>query len=147
MVAPGFLQTPRVREWLNGIEPAWTLLDFDSFNALRHEPSRDKRAIRLAVNTSATDIAASPVASNTLTLLHLAEQTVGLKLTAKWDFPTMAFEARILRPLTWFGLLEMRHDDGARPGLVQQRRYRKTPCFDRLISFEVQLEEQPTIRH
>src|SRR5258707_7969909 len=82
MVAPGFLQTPRVREWLNGIEPAWTLLDFDSFNALRHEPSRDKRAIRLAVNTSPTDIAASPVASNTLTLLHLAEQTVGLKLTA-----------------------------------------------------------------
>jgi hypothetical protein len=82
MVAPGFLQTPRVREWLNGIEPAWTLLDFDSFNALRHEPSRDKRAIRLAVNTSATDIAASPVASNTLTLLHLAEQAVGLKLTA-----------------------------------------------------------------
>jgi hypothetical protein len=290
MVAPGFLQTPRVREWLNGIEPAWMLLDFDSFNALRHEPSRDKRAIRLAVNTFATDIAASPVASNTLTLLHLAEQTVGLKLTAtgnlsraivaemrnsfkwpdydkteafvlhrvinepdflplhfvrllcgaagllrrsqgsvrltqvgrrvltgdgqsglqallfhiafwhtnlayfdriplqswpqsdigivlwslstsafawetpehlmrlstvpvigvleaKWDFPTMAFEARILRPLTWFGLLEMRHDDGARPGLVQQRRYRKTPCFDRLISFEVQLEEQPTIRH
>jgi hypothetical protein len=41
MVAPGFLQTPRVREWLNGIEPDWTLLDFDSFNALRHEPSRD----------------------------------------------------------------------------------------------------------
>jgi hypothetical protein len=33
MVAPGFLQTPRVREWLNGIEPDWTLLDFDSFNA------------------------------------------------------------------------------------------------------------------
>src|SRR6266851_10257048 len=52
---------PRVREWLNGIEPDWTLLDFDSFNALRHEPSRDKRAIRLAVNTSVTDVAASPV--------------------------------------------------------------------------------------
>ncbi len=52
MVAPGFLQTPRVREWLNGIEPAWTLLDFDSFNALRHEPSRDKRAIRLSSRLS-----------------------------------------------------------------------------------------------
>src|SRR5216684_3639847 len=43
---------PRVREWLNGIEPDWTLLDFDSFNALRHEPSRDKRAIRLSSRLS-----------------------------------------------------------------------------------------------
>jgi hypothetical protein len=290
MVAPGFLKASRVQDWLNGVEPAWMLLDIDSFNALRHEPSRDRRAIRLAVNTSAADIAASPVANNTLTLLRSADGTTGLKLTAtgnlsraivaemcdrfkwpnydkaeafvlhrvinepdflplyfvrllcgaagllrrsrgslrltqhgrrvligdgqsglqallfhiafwqtnlayfdrvplqswpqsdigivlwslsasastwetpehlmrlstvpvigvleaKWDFPTRAFEARILRPLTWFGLVEMQHDDGARPGFVEQRRYRKTPYFDRLISFEVELEEQPTIRH
>jgi hypothetical protein len=28
MVAEDFLQDPRVREWLDGIEPAWTLLTF-----------------------------------------------------------------------------------------------------------------------
>jgi hypothetical protein len=35
MVAPGMLANPEVRQWLNGIEPAWTILVFDSFfNAL-----------------------------------------------------------------------------------------------------------------
>jgi hypothetical protein len=39
MVAPGFLDNPEVRRWLNGVEPAWTMLEFNSLNALRHEPS------------------------------------------------------------------------------------------------------------
>jgi len=34
MVAPAFLQDSEVRQWLNGIEPAWTMLEFDSFNGL-----------------------------------------------------------------------------------------------------------------
>jgi hypothetical protein len=38
MVSPGFLEDFEVRRWLNGIEPALTLLDFDSFNALHNEP-------------------------------------------------------------------------------------------------------------
>jgi hypothetical protein len=67
-------------------------------------------------------------------------------LEAKWDFPTWAFEARILRPLKWFGLLEARPEAAERPGRTPVR-YRKTPCFDRLISFKVQLEQQPTIHH
>ena len=47
MVAPGFLQNPEVRRWLNGVEPAWTMLEFNSLNALRHEPSASNHAIRL----------------------------------------------------------------------------------------------------
>jgi len=67
-------------------------------------------------------------------------------LEAKWDFPTWAFEARVLRPLTWFGLLESRQDesvgsDSARP------RYRKTPFFDRFVSFDVRLEKHAGVRH
>jgi hypothetical protein len=289
MVAPGFLQTPQVREWLNGVEPAWTLLEFDSFNALRDEPSGDGSAIRLAGDTSDGDIAASAVTTSTLTLLQRAKELDGLKLTAtgnlsraivaemsdalkwpgydkteefrlnrvinepdflplhfvrvlcegarllrrhrgslrltqvgkrvltapgrsalqailvhitfwrtnlayfdriplpswpqsdvgiaiwslstsalgwetpdrlmrmctvpvigvleaEWDFPTWAFEARILRPLTWFGLLETRPERAGQPGRTTVG-YRKTPCFDRLVSFDVQLEEQPMIRH
>jgi len=38
MVAKDFLQDPQVREWLDGIEPAWTLLTSESLRALRHEP-------------------------------------------------------------------------------------------------------------
>jgi hypothetical protein len=39
MVAPGFLTNPEVLRWLDGIEPAWTVLDYDSYNALREGPS------------------------------------------------------------------------------------------------------------
>ena len=39
MVAEDFLQDPQVREWLDGVEPAWTLMTFESLRALRHEPS------------------------------------------------------------------------------------------------------------
>ncbi len=35
MVAADFLQNPQVRQWLDGVEPAWTLLSFDSLRALR----------------------------------------------------------------------------------------------------------------
>jgi hypothetical protein len=38
MVATDFLQDPQVRQWLEGVEPAWTLLTFDSLRALRQEP-------------------------------------------------------------------------------------------------------------
>jgi hypothetical protein len=30
-----------------GVEPAWTMLEFNSLNALRHEPSGSTHAIRL----------------------------------------------------------------------------------------------------
>jgi hypothetical protein len=48
MVAGDFLQDPQVRKWLDGIEPAWTLLTFASFQALRWEPSANQRAVRIA---------------------------------------------------------------------------------------------------
>ena len=48
MVAEDFLQDPQVRKWLDGVEPAWTLLSFDSLRALRQEPSAVATAIRIA---------------------------------------------------------------------------------------------------
>jgi hypothetical protein len=82
MVSPGFLANPEVRRWLNGIEPAWTILDFDSFNALRHEPSASNHAIRLEANLAGTEISGSAVTANALILLRRAADTGGLKLTA-----------------------------------------------------------------
>jgi hypothetical protein len=82
MVAPGFLANPEVRRWLGGVEPAWTLLDFDSFNALRDEPSRKNRALSLASDLTDAEIAASAVTRNTLILLERAHDGDGLKLTA-----------------------------------------------------------------
>jgi hypothetical protein len=82
MVAPGFLANPEVRRWLNGVEPAWTMLEFDSFNALHDEPSANNKAIRLESNLTATEVSASAVAVNTMLLLRRAPETGGLKLTA-----------------------------------------------------------------
>jgi hypothetical protein len=82
MVAPGFLANPEVRRWLNGVEPAWTMLEFDSFNALHDEPSASNHAIRLEANLSHTEISGSSVTANTLLLLRRAAKAGGLKLTA-----------------------------------------------------------------
>src|SRR6267143_465764 len=82
MVAPGFLEHPEVRRWLNGVEPAWTMLEFNSLNALRHEPSASNHAIRLEANLAGTEISGSAVTANALILLRRAADTGGLKLTA-----------------------------------------------------------------
>jgi hypothetical protein len=74
VVAPGFLQNPEVRRWLNGIEPAWTMLEFNSLNALRHEPSASNHAIRLQPDLADEAISGSAVAANALLLLSTSSR-------------------------------------------------------------------------
>jgi hypothetical protein len=64
MVAADFLQDPRVQGWLDGVEPAWTVLTFESLLALRHEPSAVQTAIRIgkAADPNCSE-SASPLAS------------------------------------------------------------------------------------
>jgi hypothetical protein len=59
-VAEDFLRDPQVRQWLGGVEPAWTLLTLDSLRALRQEPSAVRTAIRIANDLRAGEIAGSP---------------------------------------------------------------------------------------
>ena len=289
MVSPGLLKNPEVRQWLNGVEPAWTMLEYDSFNALHDEPSTNNNAIRLEPKLTATEVSASAVAINTMLLLRRAAETGGLKLTAtgnlsrvvveemlgiiewpdydkaelarynkvinepdflplhflcilartakllrpnrgklvttplarrilkaeqygplqallfhiavwhlnlgyfdrypvdswpqnqigivlwslsasahdwlpretltrlctspvigvlesQWDFGSSAMEARILRPLVWFGLLESRTEGRSATEVVDRRSYRKTPLFDRFVKFNVHVEGSE-IRH
>ena len=289
MVAPGFLQNPEVRRWLNGVELAWTMLEFDSLNALRQEPSDSNQAIRLEPDLANAEISGSAVAANALLLLRRAAEISGLKLTAtgnlsravveemlgviqapdydkdellrfqkvinepdflplhfiriltqtaklirthrgklvltplgrrllaaerhghlqavlfhvafwhlnlayfdryaldswpltqvgvilwslsasahdwlpretltrlctspvidvlewEWDLGSSAMEARILRPLVWFGLLESRTEPRSPTEEVDRRLYRKTPLFDRFVQFNVQIEGSG-IRH
>jgi len=102
MVAPGFLDNPEVRRWLNGVEPAWTMLEFNSLNALRHEPSRTNHAIRLEANLTNTEIAGSAVTANALFLLRRAAETGGLKLTATGNL-SRAFVEEMCRIMEWPG--------------------------------------------
>jgi hypothetical protein len=82
MVAEDFLHDPQVRRWLDGVEPAWTMLTFDSLRALRQEPSAVSTAIRIANDLNADEIASSAVARNTFILLRQAIERGGLPLTS-----------------------------------------------------------------
>jgi hypothetical protein len=100
MVAADFLKNPRVQGWLDGVEPAWTLLTFESLLALRHEPSAVQTAIRIANDLSVGEIAGSPVARNTLILLRQAIERVGLPLTATGNLSRAAV-AEMCKLIEW----------------------------------------------
>jgi len=100
MVAADFLQDPRVQGWLDGVEPAWTLLTFESLLALRHEPSAVQSAIQIANDLSVGEIAGSPVARNTLILLGQAIERVGLPLTATGNL-SRATVAEMCKFIEW----------------------------------------------
>ena len=287
---PGMLDSPDVRRWLDGVEPAWTLLDDDSFNTLRHSSPSPTGAIRLATDLAPDDAERSAVARNTRVLLDAAANAPGLKLTttgnlarsvvadmveaftwpgfdkayefrhhkvvnepdylplffirhiaegakclrkykgfltltqsgrrvldpanagalqavlfhttfwqlslsylarglhgawpqydvglvlwclsvaaddwqtqtrltrlctipiigvleATWDTGATTMEARILRPLVWFGLMETRPENAEGPRWQANHLYRKTPLFDRFLSFTVAIEGPSTARH
>jgi exodeoxyribonuclease V alpha subunit len=55
-VAADYPRDTLVRQWLDGVEPAWTLLTFDSLRALRQEPSAVRTAIQIANDLSADEI-------------------------------------------------------------------------------------------
>jgi hypothetical protein len=82
MTRPGFLDNPHVRHWLGDVEPAWTALTYESFNALQQEPSATNTALRLATDLTVNELDASAVARNALHLLRHAARGDGLKLTA-----------------------------------------------------------------
>jgi hypothetical protein len=100
MVAEDFLQDPQVRQWLDGVEPAWTLLSLDSLRALRQKPSAVQSTIRIANDLSTGEIAGSPVARNTLMLLRQAVERSGLSLTATGNL-SRAVVAEMCKLVEW----------------------------------------------
>lgn len=102
MVTPGMLQNPTVMRWLGGIEPAWTLLDQTSFNALGHPPSSPEGAIRLTTDIAPEELQHSAVLSNTALLLRAAAKGPGLKLTATGNL-TRAVVAEMCDLFSWPG--------------------------------------------
>ncbi len=73
-------------------------------------------------------------------LTRLTTIPVNGVLDAVDDFAGKAFELRILRFLTFFGLLEAQQDPASTDRFLPQRLYRKTALFDRVLSFDVELE-------
>jgi hypothetical protein len=76
------LQNESVKRWLGGLESAWTLLDYDSFKALRDPPSPTAGAIRLATDLTKDELEQSAVTRNALVLLLAASVGPGLTTTS-----------------------------------------------------------------
>jgi hypothetical protein len=102
MVAPGLLQNEDVRNWLGGIEPAWTLLDHRSFASLVELPSSTGGAIRLAADLTDQELQKSAMAQNALILVHRAADGSGLKLTATGNL-SRSVVAEMCKLFTWPG--------------------------------------------
>ncbi len=79
------------------------------------------------------------------TLTRLCTSPVIGVLELQWDFGSSAMEARVLRPLLWFGLLESRSEERLTTDVVERHLYRKARLFDRFVQFNVQVES-PNIR-
>ncbi|MCB8837026.1 hypothetical protein [Aurantimonas sp. VKM B-3413] len=92
MVQPGFLSSADVQAWLNGVHPAWTALDFESFCRLHSDP--DDPAFPISMSTSNS----SPMATNAM--LFLSRLVDGAKLTATGNL-TRAFVAEAIETLSW----------------------------------------------
>jgi hypothetical protein len=56
-------------------------------------------------------------------------------------------EAKILRPLLWFGLLEHRSEKISSGRFGEHHFYRKAELFDRLLAFDVQVDLSKRARH
>jgi hypothetical protein len=80
MVKPGFLKNDSVIAWLDGVEPAWSLLDYESYCRLRLRPDEGGDALRLMTDLTTTDVSTSPIVTATLHLLRMASEK-GVKLT------------------------------------------------------------------
>jgi hypothetical protein len=79
------------------------------------------------------------------TLTRLCTVPVIGVLESTWDLGSFAMEARILRLLVWFGLMEYRLDEST--GDIEWHMYRKTRLFDRFVRFNVLTEIPPRVRH
>lgn len=104
-------------------------------------PQRDAGILLWSLSVAANDWESS------LRLTRMCTIPINGVLEAQWDSGSMAMEARILRPLWWFGLLEYRQEKGAGHRFEASHFYRKTPLFDRFLSFNVNLGPPGGSRH
>ena len=68
-------------------------------------------------------------------------------LLGTWDRSAHAMEARILRPLMWFGLLEYRGEKIGNSRFEARHYYRKAALFDRLLAFNIKIDFAKGPRH
>jgi hypothetical protein len=80
-------------------------------------------------------------------LTRLITSPTNAVLENAWDIGSFTVESDVLRPLHWFGLLDVDRDSNRGPTPRRSDHYRKTPLFDRFLSFSVKLDGDDGVRH
>ena len=88
--------------WLDGVEPAWTVLEPAGDEALASEPSAEGGVLRLGVDLSDEEFARSAMVRNALVLLRAAAEGDGLELTARANL-TRAEVSAMREAMRWPG--------------------------------------------
>ena len=105
-------------------------------------PQSDMGLVLWALSTAASDWGTPEKLSRLCTIPNQA-----VLENADWDRGAIAFEARILQPLVWFGLLDRRTESDPGPVLSEMYLYRKSQIFDRFLEFDVKIERQGAMAH
>ncbi len=88
--------------WLDGVEPAWTVLEPARWEALMREPSAENGALRLAADLTEEELDRSAMVRNAVALLRAAARGAGLELTARGHL-TRANVAALREAMDWPG--------------------------------------------
>ena len=100
---PWVSEVPReYRDWLGGVEPAWTVLEPRLSEMLMGEPPFEGGALHLAVDLTADELAQSVLVQNALVLLGAVAEGDGLKLTARKNL-TRSTVAAMRDAMVWPG--------------------------------------------
>ena len=104
-------------------------------------PQADIGVVLWSLSVSASDWQTSEKLTRLCTIPEPA------MFSGTWDRTSYAMEARILRPLLWFGLLEHRSEKIPDSRFGEHHFYRKAALFDRLLTFDVKMEFAEEPRH
>jgi hypothetical protein len=117
--------------------------DLSYFGIARHGrwPQEDVGVVLWSLSVAANDW------QSTERLTRMCTVPIHSVLEPGWDSASMAMQARILRTLHWFGLLDHKREpiEGQRFG--ERHFYRKTALFDRFLTFNVRTEAETATRH
>ena len=118
-------------------------IDLNYLGRSLHEgwPQRDIGVLLWSLSVSANDWQSSD------RLTRMCTIPINGVLEAQWDSGAMAMQARVLRPLWCFGLLEYRREEIPGRRFEALHFYRKTPLFDHFLSFDIKLETAAGSRH
>lgn len=115
------------------------LQDFDR-NPLEFWPQHHAGLVLWCLSVTAHEWSSAEALVPACTLMGTIDQPVA------HDLPGFALVTRILRPLSWLGLIESRRQKRA-SGWGHDEDFRKTPHFDQMLKFKVEMIGEEEIRH